>query len=224
MSSSRTELRKQPRQSRSRALVDAVVEATARLMASEGVAAVTTARVAELAGVSIGSLYQYFPAREALIAAVVDHKIATDQALARPFVEALVQASLDEAICGLVELLMRFYRDETQLYREMIAAQAEVEREAQVAALEEGFEGAILRVLEPHRLAISGQLESCAWLIRTLLLSCVREAAAHRPEAFAKGLLSRQLEAACRGILGVPQPQMRGNTRAPTTESAEEPD
>ena len=41
------------------------------MLASEGLDAVTTNRVAELAGVSIGSLYQYFPNKEALVAAVV---------------------------------------------------------------------------------------------------------------------------------------------------------
>src|SRR5690606_22993838 len=66
----KTEPRKRPRQARSKVLYDALIEATQRLLASEGLDAVTTNRVAELAGVSIGSLYQYFPSREALIAAV----------------------------------------------------------------------------------------------------------------------------------------------------------
>ena len=204
VSSAKTELRKQPRQSRSRALVDAIIEATQRLMASEGVAAITTARVAELAGVSIGSLYQYFPAREALIAAVVDRKIALDIAETRPLIEALVQVELDEAIRGLVELVVRFYRDETPLYREMVAALAEVEREAQVRALVEGLDQAILAVLGPHRDALPVALDERAWVMRTTLIACVREAAAYRPDAFAEGALAQQLEAACRGLLGLP--------------------
>lgn len=62
--------RKLPRQARSRALVDAILDAAARILAQHGREALNTNLVAEKAGVSIGSLYQYFPNREAIIAAV----------------------------------------------------------------------------------------------------------------------------------------------------------
>ncbi|MBV9750052.1 MAG: helix-turn-helix transcriptional regulator, partial [Acetobacteraceae bacterium] len=53
--------RKQPQQARSAELVASVLEAAAHVLAKEGAHRFTTARVAERAGVSIGSLYQYFP-------------------------------------------------------------------------------------------------------------------------------------------------------------------
>lgn len=64
--------RKLPRQARSRALVDAILDAAAHILAERGREALNTNIVAEKAGVSIGSLYQYFPNREAIIAAVAD--------------------------------------------------------------------------------------------------------------------------------------------------------
>lgn len=64
--------RKLPRQARSRALVDATVEAAARILAKQGREALTTNLIAEKAGVSIGSFYQYFPNRDAIIAAVAE--------------------------------------------------------------------------------------------------------------------------------------------------------
>jgi AcrR family transcriptional regulator len=54
-------MRKEPRQARSRATVETIVQAGAHILSDEGWAGFTTNRVAELAGVSIGSLYQYFP-------------------------------------------------------------------------------------------------------------------------------------------------------------------
>lgn len=60
-------LRKQPGQARSRALVEAVLEAAAQVLAREGAEHLTMTRVAERAGVSVGSLYQYFPNRAALL-------------------------------------------------------------------------------------------------------------------------------------------------------------
>jgi AcrR family transcriptional regulator len=183
-------------------LYDALLEATRRVLASEGVAAVTTARVAELAGVSIGSLYQYFPSREALIAAVIDHKLDADLQELLPVLERLRSVGLDEAIRGLVEVTVRYYRDETQLYREMITAMAAVDREAHVRRVIEGFDQAIVAVLAPHRAQLGAELERCAWIMREALIGCVREAAARHPDSLTDGFLAARLEAMCRGLLG----------------------
>ncbi|MCB8881651.1 TetR family transcriptional regulator [Acidisoma cellulosilytica] len=59
--------RKQPKQARSSELVAAILEAAAQVLAKEGAPRFTTARVAEKAGVSIGSLYQYFPNKAAIL-------------------------------------------------------------------------------------------------------------------------------------------------------------
>jgi len=66
----RTNPRKIASQERSRATVDALVEATARILIKEGYDRASTNKIAAVAGVSIGSLYQYFPSKEALVAAV----------------------------------------------------------------------------------------------------------------------------------------------------------
>ena len=63
-------MRKEPRQSRSRVTVEAILDAGARILSDEGWAAFTTNRVAEVAGVSIGSLYQYFPDKLSLVDAI----------------------------------------------------------------------------------------------------------------------------------------------------------
>lgn len=59
--------RKRPRQARSEQLVAAILEAAVRVLEREGAARFTTARVAEMAGVSVGSLYQYFPNKQAIL-------------------------------------------------------------------------------------------------------------------------------------------------------------
>lgn len=59
--------RKQPKQARSNELVAAVLEAAVQVLAQEGAQRFTTARVAEKAGVSVGSLYQYFPNKAAIL-------------------------------------------------------------------------------------------------------------------------------------------------------------
>ena len=59
--------RKEPRQARSSGLVAAVLDAAVQVLAAEGAARFTCARVAERAGVSVGSLYQYFPNKAAIL-------------------------------------------------------------------------------------------------------------------------------------------------------------
>lgn len=70
-------MRKRPQQQRSRLMVDALIEATACTIAHHGLDGTTTPLIAETAGVSVGSLYQYFEDKEALIAALLD-KLALD--------------------------------------------------------------------------------------------------------------------------------------------------
>lgn len=62
--------RKKPRQGRSRFTVDAIIQAAAHILVTDGYATFNTNRVAEVAGVSIGSLYQYFPNKQSLIVAL----------------------------------------------------------------------------------------------------------------------------------------------------------
>ena len=65
---SRYRLKKQPRQARSIATVDAILEAAARILVYSGYAGASTNVIAQKAGVSIGSLYEYFPGKEAIFA------------------------------------------------------------------------------------------------------------------------------------------------------------
>lgn len=67
--------RKKPQQRRSRVTIDSIFEATLQVLLANGLAAVTTVQIAERAGVSVGSLYQYFPNKNALLAAVVKRHV-----------------------------------------------------------------------------------------------------------------------------------------------------
>lgn len=94
--------RRSPKQARARALVDAVVEATAQVLREGGPEAANTNRIAERAGVSIGSLYQYFPNKTALFTAVserhveqLEHEV---QSLIAEFVEHPAEDLVDYGV------------------------------------------------------------------------------------------------------------------------------
>ncbi|WP_338425716.1 TetR/AcrR family transcriptional regulator [Sphingopyxis kveilinensis] len=79
--------RKEPRQQRSISTVATLIEACAQVLIQDGYEAATTTRIAARAGVSIGSLYQYFPDKDALVSALISRHVdaimtATDLALA----------------------------------------------------------------------------------------------------------------------------------------------
>jgi AcrR family transcriptional regulator len=96
--------RKRPVQGRSRETYAAILEATFRVLADDG-EALTTTRVAEVAGVSVGTLYQYFPNREALISgALADHLEAAIGA-----VEAAAAASRDLPLALAAERIVRAF-------------------------------------------------------------------------------------------------------------------
>ena len=64
--------RKTPRQQRSQATVESILEAATRVLGRDSLAGFNTNRVAEVAGISVGSLYQYFPNKSALVTALID--------------------------------------------------------------------------------------------------------------------------------------------------------
>lgn len=108
--------RKQPRQPRSQATVNAILDATVRILVAEGYEAMNTNRVAELAGVSIGSLYQYFPNKAALIVAVRRrHSEQMRQQLHRCAARA-PELPLREAVAELIHAVVQAHRVDPALH------------------------------------------------------------------------------------------------------------
>src|ERR1700723_4265054 len=69
------EPRKTPLQARSTVTVESIREATIQVLLSHGAERLTTTRVAERAGVSVGTLYQYYPNKQSLLFAVLEHHL-----------------------------------------------------------------------------------------------------------------------------------------------------
>src|SRR3954466_4612920 len=112
-----TKPRKRASQERSRATVAALVEATARILVSDGFDKASTNRIAEVAGVSVGSLYQYFPRKEALVAAVIErHQQELMQAV-RGALSNVLALPLEAAMRQLVAAAVKAHRVDPQLHR-----------------------------------------------------------------------------------------------------------
>lgn len=106
-------LRKRPTQSRSRALVDAVEQACLQILDEAGEAALTVARIAEISGVAVGSIYQYFPNKDAIVALLYERVLDEESEALLRLRERLVGVPLKSA---LREILANIIRVETRLF------------------------------------------------------------------------------------------------------------
>jgi AcrR family transcriptional regulator len=107
--------RKAPSQSRSQATVTAILDATARVLIERGYAATNTNAVAERAGVSVGSLYQYFPNKDALILALRERHTAQMEAVVQRAFEREA-GSLEEALSSVIDTVVEAHRVEADLH------------------------------------------------------------------------------------------------------------
>ncbi|HWA53822.1 MAG TPA: TetR/AcrR family transcriptional regulator [Solirubrobacterales bacterium] len=108
-----------PRQGRSRETVEAIVEAAAQVFERHGYAAGTTNRIADRAGLSIGSLYQYFPNKDAIVVELARRHITDIGEVAWPALEALAREMppLREALAAIVFGTIELHARSPELHR-----------------------------------------------------------------------------------------------------------
>lgn len=113
--------RKSPRQRRSQATVGFILEAARRILYEEGADALTTRRVAEQSGVAVGSLYQYFPNRDSILARLAEDEARRESdALQKHYAEAQrlsLEAYLARALAHVVESERRMLAFGGEFYR-----------------------------------------------------------------------------------------------------------
>jgi AcrR family transcriptional regulator len=105
-------VRRTPRQQRSRELVARALDAADRLLAEEGGDALSTTRIAQAAGVSVGSLYQYFPDTGAIVTALAARYMDAFEELMAAIVTRAGDERWDDPVGALVDAFAARYRDE----------------------------------------------------------------------------------------------------------------
>ena len=136
--------RKSPRQQRAHATCAAILEATARILETGGPEALTTNRIAELAGVSIGSLYQYYPDKQAILAELVRAQRA---ALLTDLQDAVLQAAgldLRATVPLLIAASLKHHTRRPLLAQRLEAAEKTLALDAETAALKARIEALVV--------------------------------------------------------------------------------
>lgn len=112
-------MRKQPKQQRSQKMVEALIDATGRAIVEQGLAHASTNHIAALAGVSIGSLYQYFDGRDALLEALLDRMSRDLTGLIDVRIGPLLDADVRTTVHGLLSSVFAFMQQDEGLYLEL---------------------------------------------------------------------------------------------------------
>jgi AcrR family transcriptional regulator len=207
--------RKAPAQARSRATVDVILEATARVLARRGYAGANTNLIAETAGVSIGSIYQYFPNKAALVSALQDRHEAEMHALVRGIVQSEPTGRIDGVVAALVRALMAAHREQAAL---MAVLEGEFKFH-DTARDDVATEQKIIRLLRDwlrrHRSAITVKnLDLAAHVVFDTLVSLVHRAILEPPPRARPAELEAEITALVMGYLTVKRRPARPAARA----------
>jgi AcrR family transcriptional regulator len=171
----RTTPRKKPRQERSQATVEAILDATARVLCTTGYDRASTNRIALAAGVSVGSLYQYFPSKEALVAALAARHMAAMSALVRDKLAEVAAAPMPEAVRTIIMAMFEAHAVEPRLHKVLIEEVPRIGRLENLRHVERETETLVATLLESRK----SELRRTNVETMALLLVTVVEAVTH---------------------------------------------
>jgi AcrR family transcriptional regulator len=177
----KTAPRKRPRQDRSEATVDAILEAAAREFASAGYEAATTNRIAEAAGTSVGSLYQYFPSKDAIAVELARRFRAGRLAFVRAQLEPVGEKPIESVVRAMFSSFLQADGIRPELYRvliEQVLRTSAGELRGYEEKLEALVASALRRVQPPPQLE---DFDLAAFMLVRLVLALVHSANADRP-------------------------------------------
>jgi len=175
--------RKHASQERSRATVDALVEATARILVREGFDKASTNHIAEQAGVSVGSLYQYFPGKEALVVAVIERHNHEIMQIVRHALAEVALLPMERAVRKLVETAIKAHQMDPKLHRVLAEQIPRTGKLENVEAFNRETYAMFKAYLESHRAEFRAvDLELAAFVCVTSIEALTHTAVLHHPE------------------------------------------
>jgi AcrR family transcriptional regulator len=207
--------RKTPRQERSRATVEALLEATADILIRQGYAKLTTNRIAERAGVNIASLYQYFPGKDAIVAELRRRHGAEQRTALRQVLAEHTPGQLESTLRALVVVGVAGHASAPrmhQVFTEEIPALAY--RDA--AAIDAPIFEEMRRFLQQADVDVR-DLDLTMWMISTASGAVLHRAAIERPEDLSNGVITEELVALlCRYLRRQAGPKRRSEGASST--------
>jgi AcrR family transcriptional regulator len=195
------EPRKMPRQARSKAMVDTILDATARVLVERGYAKTNTNVVAALAGISVGSLYRYYPNKNALITALQERHVAQ---MLNVFADITANMSPDGSLEGdlqaLINALVGAHLLEPELNRIMEEEISSCNMLGSEVRLKFAEEAKVL--LNRHRAEIAvDDIDMAAFVVTRILKILIKTVVLELPEGVDASKLQAEILPAVMGYL-----------------------
>ena len=191
MSKRKISPRKTPRQDRSRATVEALLEATTDILAREGYAKLTTNRIADRAGVNIASLYQYFPGKDAILAELQRRHGDEQRAGLRRVLAESRDGNLESTMRSLVSLGVAGHAREPKLHQ-ALTEELPALRYRDVAEKDAPLVESMRRFLRSAGVRVP-DLDLALWMISTVAGAVLHRGAVERPGDLSSGAITEEL-------------------------------
>jgi len=204
--------------------VEAILEATARVLLRDGYDRASTNRIAAAAGVSVGSLYQYFPSKEALAAALIDRHMTETEALLRVPEDAM-DRPLPELARMLVRGMLRAHAVHPKLHQvlmEHVPKVGRLERRRDLDAVAERLVRGLLELRKDEIRKVD--LDLATFVIIASVEAVTHKAATDRPELLTDARVEDELlELVMRYLSPRSGPWIEGRAKPPSRRAAPGP-
>lgn len=196
--------RKEPTQSRSRALVEAILTASARVFVEDGLDGANTNRIAEVAGVSVGSLYQYFPNKHSLARALLVRHFQQAEALRPAELRGETKLSLRDRIRIAVRWQLDVHAQDPALHETLTLIAPRVLGMETIREFERLYQRTVRFILEFYRDELGDRdLDKAAFVVAQSMESLTHGAVLHHPEWLADDALADEITGLLVRYLGV---------------------
>ena len=193
--------RKTPTQTRSRDMVEIILETTARILAMRGYAGTNTNLIAKMAGVSVGSIYQYFPNKDSLIAALHRRHALKMREMMISVLSGSRKSTLRQAMEALVGALLDAHSVEAQLHK-VLELEFPLYLKKGDRSSDEDIAGCLREILESHRREITQpDLDLAAHVVLLMVRSFVHHAVLDLAPRFRRSEIEKAISRAVMGYL-----------------------
>jgi len=193
--------RKSPRQARSAVTVDAIHTAAIQVLLAEGVGRLTTTRVAERAGVSVGTMYQYYPHKEALMFAIIQHHVGSIIDTMLSAASGLSGQTLDQISNGLVNAWLDIKIEDIAVSRATYGLAAEFDISELMRREGERFAHALGELLVSASDAVVADPQATAFMLIAVMGGSVRNVLEQGALDAEIAILRAELPLVCRAYL-----------------------
>ena len=186
-------------------MVDSILEAAARVLVRRGYAGTTTNHVAEAAGISVGSLYQYFPNKESMVAALHERHAREIVGVVDEALVAAHRRSLETSIRSIVAAVVKAHLVDPRLHRVLESEVPELDRFDGVEDLDRTIAARVRDLLGEHRAEIAPRnLALSAFVVMRIVDALVHAAVIDPPGPVPAKEIEGEIARVLLGYLAVP--------------------